>query len=488
VDEVVIPRTPDGRRSSAALGRAVVADALRAVDPAAADAALAEEDWRRGYLRHFRALVEAGLGPGTSPTGTGTPGAAGYDIAEAGIAAMYVRMGVSRDGSDVGLAEAFAIEPDRPLRTVTVTGSGRPEREVVLPYRRELVRGDALHRRLDAWAAAGTIEPSCAEAVREVAANPDWLDLSDQRLVVLGAAAEMGPLPAVLGWGGTVVGVDLPRPDLWARIGAVAQESAGRLIAPVSADCATLEDAGADLLTELPAVAQWLLGIEGRLILGNYVYAPGADYVRVSAAVDALSVHVRNRRADVALAFLATPTDVFAVPADAVAQSNARYRGRTRRARLAAALSGGRLLQPNYPASADPGISDSLVAQQGPNYALAKRIHRWRASIARRDGVVSFAVAPPSRTRSVLSNRLLAAAYAAAHLFDVEVFEPATANKLMAVLLVHQLRRPRAAAPAAWHDEAIGAAHGGLWRTPYQPRSALGLAAIRGLPAAVRRT
>ncbi|HEV8173787.1 MAG TPA: hypothetical protein VGP91_09065 [Actinoplanes sp.] len=512
MDEVVIPRTPDGRRSSAALGRAMVADALRAVDPAAADAALAEADWRRGYLRHFRALVEAGLGPGMSPTGTGTSGAAGYDIAEAGLAAMYARMRVSRDGSDVGLAEAFAIEPDRPLRTVTVIGSGKPDAELVLPYRGELLRGDALHRRLDAWTAAGTIEPSCAEAVREVAANPDWLDLSDQRLVVLGAAAEMGPLPAVLGWGGTVVGVDLPRPDLWARIGAVAQESAGRLIAPVSAGSAreagpgagrgsggaaaasgrrgraTLEDAGADLLTELPAVAQWLLGIEGRLILGNYVYAPGADYVRVSAAVDALSVHLRSRRADVAMAFLATPTDVFAVPGDAVAQSDARYRGRSRRARLAAALSGGRLLAPNYPAGADPGINDSLVAQQGPNYALAKRIHRWRASIARRDGVVSLAVAPPSRTRSVLSNRLLAAAYAAAHLFGVEVFEPATANKLMAVLLVHQLRRPRAAAPAAWHDEAIGAAHGGLWRTPYQPRSALGLAAIRGLPAAMRRT
>ena len=501
----MIPRAPDGRRSSAALGRAVVADALRAVDPTAADAAAAETDWRRGYLRHFRALIEAGLSPNAAPPGAGTPSSAGtptgagYDIAEAGLGAVYACMRVSRDGSDVGLAEAFAVEPDRPLRTVTVTGSGKPEGDLILPYHGDLLHGDALHRRLDAWTAAGTIEPSCAAAVREVAANPDWLDLSDQRLVVLGAAAEMGPLPAVLGWGGTVVGVDLPRPDLWARVGRVAKESAGRLIAPVSTKGRgagpaglsaglTLEDAGADLLTGLPAVAQWLLGIEGRLVLGNYVYAPGADYVRVSAAVDALSVHLRRQRADVALAFLATPTDTFAVPREAVAQSNARYHGRTRRTRVATALSGGRLLRPNYPAGADPGINDSLVAQQGPNYALAKRIQRWRASIARRDGVVSFAVAPPTRTRSVLSNRLLAAAYAGAHLFDVEVFEPATANKLMAVLLVHQLRRPRAAAPAAWQDEAIAAAHGGLWRTPYHPRSALGLAAIRGLPAAVRRT
>jgi hypothetical protein len=81
----------------------------------------------------------------------------------------------------------------------------------------------------------------------------------------------------------------------------------------------------------------------------------------------------------------------------------------------------------------------------------------------------------------VTANRLLAAAYAGAHLFDVEVFEPATANKLMAVLLVHQIRRPRAPAEHAWQDEAFGAVHGGLWRTAYHPRTALGLAAARGL-------
>jgi hypothetical protein len=97
---------------------------------------------------------------------------------------------------------------------------------------------------------------------------------------------------------------------------------------------------------------------------------------------------------------------------------------------------------------------------------------------------VSFSVAPPTRTKSVLSNRLMAAAYAGAHLFDVEVFEPATANRLMALLLVHQLRKPREAAPEVWQDEAFAAAHGGLWRTAYQPRTALGLAAVRGLPAA----
>jgi hypothetical protein len=393
-------------------------------------------------------------------------------------------MRVTRGDEDIALDEAFAVGA-RPLETVTIHGDGKPEQELCVPYRGELLRGDTLLRQLDRWVELGTIEPSCAEAVREVAAEPDWLDLADQRLVVLGAGAEMGPLPAVLAWGGTVVGIDLPRPAVWARVAATARQSAGTLIAPG----ATIEGAGVDLLTDLPAAAQWLLGIEGRLVLGNYVYAPGAAYPRLSTAVDALAEHVRRRRPGTALAFLATPTDAFAVPAGAVAQATARYRERPAAAKALAALSGGRLLQPNYPPGADPGIADSLVPQQGPNYALAKRIQRWRASVARQEGTtVSFTVAPPTRTRSVTSNRLLAAAYAGAHVFGAEIFAPATSNRLMAALLVHQLRKPRPAAPSAWTDEAVGAAHGGLWRVAYQSRTVLGLAAVRGLPAALRRS
>ncbi|HVH93889.1 MAG TPA: hypothetical protein VM688_03120, partial [Nocardioidaceae bacterium] len=146
------------------------------------------------------------------------------------------------------------------------------------------------------------------------------------------------------------------------------------------------------------------------------------------------------------------------------------------------ALSGGRLLRRQYAVGSDPGINDSLVPQQGPNYALAKRLQRWRATVARRDGaLVSMNVAPPTRTRSVVKNRALAAAYAGAHRFGVEVFEPATSNVLMAALLVHDLQTgggPRHEHP--WQDEAYAAVHGGLWRTPYAPRSALGLAALLG--------
>jgi hypothetical protein len=481
---VVFPEI-DGRRSTSAFGRAVVADALREVDPVGSQAAARETNWRQGYLVHFRRMVEAGLL---------AEGNAAVAIARAGLASIHGRMRATTPEGDIPLDEVFAAGPVRALGTATVRGSGKRTTELSLPLHGERLRGDSLHRQLDRWTAAGVLEPSAAEAVRAVAANPDWLDLSDQRLVVLGAGAEMGPLRAVLSWGGEVVGVDLPRPDLWRRVLDIAGNTAGTLHLPVPEGAAwSVSDldrhAGADLLHGLPAIADWLAEVEGPLVLGNYVYADGATNVRVSAAVDALTVELLRRRDDIALAFLATPTDVFAVPREAVEHSTRAYRSPSSVMRVARpalkAISGGRLLRRNYASGSDPGLNDSLVPQQGPNYAMAKRLQRWRATVARREGrTVSLNVAPPTRTRSVLKNRALASAYAGAHRFGIEVFEPATSNTLMAALLVHDLRtRPQPLGPP-WREEAWGAVHGGLWRTAYAPRSALGLAVVLGLGGA----
>ncbi|MCW3844284.1 hypothetical protein ONA70_29765, partial [Micromonospora yasonensis] len=361
---VVFPCT-GGTRSTTALGRAVVADALRTVDPVGARAAEHETNWRHGYVGHFRRLVEAGL----------LSRDAALTIARDGLASLHARMRyLPEDGAEIGLAEVFDLADPQPLATATVAGAGEVERELSLPYRGQRLRGDELRRRLDAWVDAGVIEPSCAEAVGAVQANPDWLDLRDQRIVVLGAGAEMGPLPSVLRWGGEVVAVDLPRPDIWRRVLRTAHRYGGRLHLPVRPgtagdDAALAAGAGADLLHRLPQVAGWLRGLDGRLVLGNYVYADGATNVRVATAVDALTVHLQRHRPDVALAFLATPTDVYAVPAEAVAHADRGYAARGLARRSLRVLSGGRLLHRNYPPDADPGINDSLVPQQGPNYA-----------------------------------------------------------------------------------------------------------------------
>lgn len=476
VSGVAFPRT-DGTRSTSALGRAVLADALRDADPVGARAAERETNWRSGYVLHFRRLVEAGL---TSPD-------AARSMAGAGLASVHDRMRVVVDGDDVPLAEAFD-RPGRPLETETLHGSGSPEREFALPYHGDRLRGDALLRQLDRWVESGVIEPSCAEAVRTVQANPDWLDLSDVEIVAFGAGAEMGPVQSVLRWGGDVVAVDLPRAEIWNRLAKTVDRHAGRLHVPVLPGTDDLpKRAGVDLVSGLGSVARWLDGFDGRLVLGNYAYADGATHVRVATAIDALTDRILKERPDAAVSCLATPTDVFAVPAEAVEHSVRAYEGRSKLKMVRRPLkmiSGGRLLTRNYAPGSAPGICDSLVLQQGPNYALAKRLQRWRATAARAAGrTVSLPVAPPTRTRSVMKNRALAAAYTGASAFGVEVFEPGTANTLMAALLVHDLRRP-AAREYPWQDEAAGAAHGGIWRAAYSPRSALGLAAMLGIGSA----
>lgn len=476
---VVVPAGPDGRRSTTALGRAVVAAALRPVDPAGATAAEAEPKWRTAYPAHFRRLVEAGL-----PTKDDW-----LRIAGSGLDAAYGRLRlVLPDGTEAPLSAALTARAGRELKTDEVVGTGEPERELVLPWRGRRLRGDGIRRQVEAWIAAGVAEPSLVEPIEAVLAHPEWLRLDGTTVATLGAGAEMGPLAPLLRWGATVAAVDLPRPALWDRLRRTARDASGRLLIPVGAgtdgagaDGPGIEADGVDLLTEVPAIAGWLGGLPGRLVLGNYAYADGSLHLRVSAAADVLVRRLQQDRDDLALAFLATPTDVFAVPPEAVAAATAGYERRSRlRTTPLRAVSRGALFRPPY--GPGPGVNDSLIPQQGPNYALAKRIQRWRATVAREAGTtVSFHVAPSTRTRSVLSNRALRAAFDGAHHFGVEVFEPATSSTLLAALLVHDLNTAPVAAGHPWQDEARTAVHGGLWRTRYAPRSVLPIAALRGL-------
>ena len=204
------------------------------------------------------------------------------------------------------------------------------------------------------------------------------------------------------------------------------------------------------------------------------------------------------------LAYLATPTDVFAVPFAAVEHARRRHE---QAGALGAfgkglhALSRGRAFVPNHRETItaedgrELGIADCLILQQGPNYALAKRLQRWRALVARQDGHFSSVhVAPATKTRSVTKNRILAAAYRGAHVVGVEPFEPATSRAIMTALLVHDLHHDGASAvptdgagEQVEHDLTESAAHSGLWRVAWEPRSALGIAVAVGAPALLGR-
>jgi hypothetical protein len=271
---------------------------------------------------------------------------------------------------------------------------------------------------------------------------------------------------------------------------------------------------GIDLIAGAPRVRAWLETFDHPLVLGNYAYADGATFARLSVAADAVIAALQRGRDDLSVVCLATPTDTFAVPAEVVRQTRERAGPvsatqpiPTRRGFLSLTLTlagavnratAGRLLVPSYrqtvrtDAGEELGIADSLVVQQGPNYALAKRMQRWRALVSHATGAFGAVhVAPPTRTRSVLKNRVLAAAYAGAPMFGIETFEPATSRTLMAALLVHDLRMhgqgTARAGPAAEHELTAAAVHGGLWRVQWEPRTALPLAVLRGAPALLRR-
>lgn len=502
VDGVCFPEGGDGRRSTTATGRAIFADSARRVDPALAARIEHTSDWRGGYIRPLRDIVmAAAMRPDDAIT-----------VSADGLESAHRRFVFVRHGEQVSLGEAMERFARPRFGSVTVRGISPRETDLSVPYQGQRFFGDELRRRIDSWVEAGIAEPGFATALTLLLDNPDWLDLRDVDIALLGAGAEMGPTRSLLRWGARVHAVDLPRPSLWQRLIAITRGTAGSLRIPVALDDAgaapfvtgdyvhpddddnVSAHAGADVLKRTPELRAWLAEIEQPFVLGTYVYADGAAHVQLSMASDAIVRSLLASRDDITLAYLATPTDVFMVPMTAVEESRRRWDSRGLSGLVQSPLRLLRQFEPNYretyvsDAGVEFGINDSLVPQQGPNYALAKRLQRWRALVARAEGTpVSLNLAPATRTQSVVKNRALAAAYAGAGRFGVEVFEPATSTTLMAALLVHDLRNPAAAAnpatPLANPMDlfAQAANHGGLWRAAYAPRSVLGVAAVLGM-------
>jgi hypothetical protein len=484
----------NGTRSSTWLGKQVFAGCVRGLDPALADSIAATGNWREGYLGPCRDVVAVAA----------ESAANAVHIASNGLQILHEHFVYGADGTERNLAEAVA-DPGAPgLAEVEVTGRREwSEPGLVLPYRRRHLVGSDIRAQLARWTEEGIAEPSFESAMGNIVAAPEWLDLRGVHIVLLGAGAELGPLAQLLQWGADVWAVDLPRPAVWKRLLQSALDSPGTLHVPVPSgvplpepeDFDALADiAGANIITQAPQIRRWLDLIDGPFVLGNYGYADSALHVRLSMACDAIAADVTRDRDDVMLAYLATPTDAFAVPPEALATSRQRWRGNkvARATRRPLRLAG--LFQPNYQTTArneageEVGIADCIVPQQGPNYLLAKRLQRFRAVVARNAGVrVSLNVAPATRTVSVVKNKALAAAYAGADTFGIEVFEPDTCNTAMAALLVRDLRdstsltNPAQTVTNQMDLFADGANHGGLWRVAYDPRSVLGVAAVLGM-------
>ncbi len=135
------------------------------------------------------------------------------------------------------------------------------------------------------------------------------------------------------------------------------------------------------------------------------------------------------------------------------------------------------------------GITDCLVIEQGPNYALAKRIQQWRATLARSEGQrVSINIAP-STTTPTLSPKTHCSK---PHLMGQACLMLKPLNLKLPMpswRLYGSITNPASVAnPENKLEHPLelmmhGANHGGLWRVAYLARTALPFAALYGFAA-----
>ncbi|RZI86752.1 MAG: hypothetical protein EOP38_00175 [Rubrivivax sp.] len=457
--------------------KTVLSKALEAFDHRYSEEARQELSWSTSYPLHFRRMVEGAL---ENPDAT-------LSSAQAGLKAAWASFRWKDVQGERPLDELIAHlghgTPDGfpSFETLTLKG-GAVSRGAIgfsLPYKGQLLQGDALLRQAEHWVLRGVIEESAAKALTRCVENPEWFDLSDRTVVLLSAGSKTGPLCCLTQWKANIVAVDIASPGVWKRIAAQVEQGNATLHAPVRRGRAKFDDwtvaAGVDLLQQTLEIAEWVRSFPGPLDVAAQV-EEGDRQLRLAAAMDFVQAVACRGRSDTTLAFLTTPADVFAVPCAPAVASLDNFNGRPLPVKALQGflnlVAGGRFFRPNVDdlvpggPGGDYGVVDGLLLQQGPSYALAQRIQQWRALIARQEGHrVSINMAP-------LTN-----AFMAASILGVEIFEPETKSALMAALWVHDLRKDIAMSnPAVALNHPLdllveNACHGGLWRGRYRPRS-----------------
>ena len=215
---VSFPST-DGRRSSSAAGRTILADAARELDESLAGRILAERDWRKRYAPLITELTSSSLSHGSEQV---------VSSARAGLRSARSQLRFLDGEHEASLETALAdVAPAYELGSGMIEGAREPVRELRVPYEGRMLSGSELEEQLGQWVRSGAVEPSFAKAIGTVAENPDWLALPGRTLALFGAGAEIGPLEPLSSWGAQVLALDLPQPRIWERIATVARAGAG---------------------------------------------------------------------------------------------------------------------------------------------------------------------------------------------------------------------------------------------------------------------
>ena len=371
---------PNGEevRSSTPIAKEILAAAIGAVNPDAAEKCRNEKKWRFGYNKHLVTMVESSC---KSPEDA-------LKLATAGLDKAYeLFQFVDRDGKTTSFQEVMSMSAKDKFHTGYIKGSLSAKSNVLeVGYKGKSISGHELKSQVKKWVEYGTIEPSAGDAIIACVDNPNWIDLSDRYFVLLGAGSAMGPFEILMSLGANVVAIDLDRDFIWKRLINRARNSSGSITFPMTKeqkDC--VDDAemykcsGCNLFTETPKIRDWLVGLypEKPFTVGSYAYLNGALHVQVSLAMDAICRDLCDKRKGTSLAYLCTPTDLHFIPKEAHDAAAENYKEFSKKlyCMFVKLLLGKRALRRNDKKPVD-GVGgefyyvNGISVAQGPNYGM----------------------------------------------------------------------------------------------------------------------
>ena len=463
--------------SSTGFAQQLIADSIQSISADLADSIRAEQNWRQNYQRYFLAVAELEFADRNQ----------GFDLAVAALTALGSRIQDS-DGTSISDLARAGFGKTGLVQTHMIRGEGLAQS--YWPDRSQTLVSQAKQ-----WHDRGYAEADVVSAFEFLQQNAE-LPIAGDLLIALAGNAELAATKEWLSLGGRVAVIARQNEATWLDLIQHARGSAGELLIPVAAETQLSHSAsdkelagaaGIDFVNQIEASASWiheLSRIENRVVLASFAYVGGSKQIIAQAAQDALiAVASENiAKSKLALSYLATPLDVVVADSALAEKQFAAYAIRTTSEKIRDAIfSRFGSLKPASP-TVHHGSKDSFTifdassVRQGPSYLLAKHSEKWRALVsARRGNLVSFTVAPPATTRSVLSVNILNKTYRGLRRFAVEPFDAKVTRRAMALILLRNLHDP--ASPAS-PQNSVGnpvalvsatAIHGGIWRLGYHP-------------------
>jgi len=409
-------------------------------------------------------------------------------MAEAAWNHVYDKLEVYREinGKTQTIKESIRTPKVSYFDTGVIHKTRKPDNNLRIPYKGKICSGNEMMKLILKWSSRGIIEEDAGKALLEVSENIEDVinSLSNKVFVLLGAISEMGPLQQLLLWGATVVAIDLNRKDIQDKLLKIVKNTPGKVMIPLKKGTSEQsfekwsETCGANIVTDFPEIAEWLIKIcpEKQMIIGSFCYLDGEMFIKIVAAMDAISTTVSEKRSlPTGLAFYATPTDVHPI-------RNETFKASQNQCQSFIPRSLAFFANPSFTGSEKFGFNqdilyvNNIVPRQGPNYILAKRLQTWRAILHRSQNYpVSLNIAPSTMTKSVMHNKLFAFIMNGTEYYNpLEIFSIETTKSVMATLMVwdfwssDSFTNPTIKLNHPFCILQSNSIHGGMYRTGYK--------------------